>query len=88
MVSSQVQPEIKNWKVVIIMRPRGVKITTQVNCVRYVENEATALRKYPNIRTYERTVMDHKKEIRYYSPAAIKWYNTRKIGDSFKTIYL
>lgn len=75
-------------KCTIITRRRGIKLTTQENCVRCVESEEYALRAYPNIRGYERIEFTDRNEVRYYSPAAIKWYNSRKIGDSFKTIYL
>jgi hypothetical protein len=57
-------------------------------CVRYVESEEYALRAYPQIRGYERWEFKDKLEVRYYSPAAVKWYNQRKAMDSFKTIYL
>lgn len=76
-------------KCVIITRRRGIRLTTQENCVRVMESEESALRAYPQIKGYERIEFSpRKKEVRYYSPAAIKWYNNRKIGDSFKIIYL
>jgi hypothetical protein len=75
-------------KTIIVTRRRGIKLTTAEICVRYVDSEEEALRAYPQIRTYERYVFEDKKEVRYWSPAACRFYDRRNIMDSFKTIYL
>lgn len=77
-----------NMETLILTRRRGIKITAAEICVRKIDSEEAALRAYPNIRGYERFEFEEKKQVRYYSPAAVKWYNSRKVMDSFKTIYL
>lgn len=75
-------------KTAIITRRQGIKLTKPEICVRYMDDEETAKRYYPYIRYYERIVFESKNEVRFYSPSATKWYNSRKPMDGFKTIYL
>lgn len=75
-------------KALIITRPRGVRKNKAEICVREFDDHEAALRAYPQIRTYENYVFNDRDEIRYWSPAAIRFYNSRNLMDKFKTIYL